>query len=126
MNTNNEIVFMKSAVQHMGQTVGQGLTMKMESCPKYPSCHAPICMLDTDWQKRKHFKEDACCFYLLESQKPGAEAVFRGAGRGELYDAAIAAAPSIAARYAPIRRNMERARTTGSRMGRLTGGMSNG
>ncbi len=34
---------------------------------------------------RSHLKEDACCYYLLEFQKDGAEAIFRGAGLDELY-----------------------------------------
>jgi hypothetical protein len=73
------------------------------TCPKFLFCNAPICILDEDWQKRIHHNEDACCFYLLEAQKQGA----------------IALAPEISSRFAPIHRNMERAKTTGSRMTRF-------
>jgi hypothetical protein len=89
------------------------------TCPKFLFCNAPICILDEDWQKRIHHNEDACCFYLLEAQKQGAEGIFRGAGREELYAIAIALAPEISSRFAPIHRNMERAKTTGSRMTRF-------
>lgn len=90
--------------------------MKIQSCPKFNTCNAPICILDKDWELRPHLKEDACCFYLLESQKDGAEAIFRGAGLDELYEIATSLSEDISSRQAPIRRCMARAKTTPSRM----------
>lgn len=94
--------------------------MRMRECPKFNTCSAPICILDAHWQQRKHLNEDGCCYYLLESQKQNAEAIFRGAGREKLYAVAIAVAPAMAERHAPIRRNLERSKTTGSRMNKFS------
>jgi hypothetical protein len=93
--------------------------MKMRDCPKFNTCSAPICILDAEWPERVHHNENVCCFYLLESQKRDAKAIFRGAGLEELFAIAIAVAPAIAARHAPIRRNLERSKETGSRMNRF-------
>lgn len=98
--------------------------MKLSDCPKFRTCSAPICILDDEWTKRVHQKDDPCCFYLLESQKDGAEAIFRGAGRERLYVIAIAVASEIMERHAPLRKSIERCKTTGSRMNRFGG--SNG
>lgn len=46
--------------------------MKMQDCPKFDKCFAPICPLDRQWRKRVYLSEDRMCFYLLESQKAGA------------------------------------------------------
>lgn len=97
----------------------------MQSCPKFQTCNAPICILDEDWHKRKHLQEDRCCFYLLSSQKDGAEAIFKGAYLEELYFSAITLAPEIAARYAAISRSIERAKTSPSRMTRFGKGAKN-
>ena len=59
--------------------------MKMDDCPKFESCSAPICPLDPDWRKRRHLKVERVCFYLCEAQKGGSEARFRGKGLEKLY-----------------------------------------
>lgn len=91
----------------------------MQSCPKFQTCNAPVCILDRDWKLRAHHKEDACCYYLLESQKDDAEANFRGAGLDKLYEIARALSEEISSWQAPIKRCMARARTTPSRMKRF-------
>lgn len=87
-----------------------------DNCPKFLKCDAPICPPDPDWRKRVLFSEDATCFYLTESVKHGAETIFQGAGLGKLYEVIVRLTPDITARHARIRRALERAKLTGSRM----------
>lgn len=94
--------------------------MKMQSCPKFQKCNAPVCILDKEWKLRVHHKEDACCYYLLESQKNGAETNFRGAGIDKFYQIACAVCEEISCRQAPIKRCIARAKTTTSRMIRFS------
>jgi hypothetical protein len=62
--------------------------------------------------------EDATCFYLCESVKHGSQALFQGAGLVELYEAIHRATPAIVDRHPRIRKALERAKQTGSRMAR--------
>jgi hypothetical protein len=102
--------------------VMQANSITMETCPKFQTCSVPICPLDPDWRKRKHFAEDRICPYLLEHSKAGAKAVFMGAGRGYLYQAISKATPAIRATYSRIDKAYIRASLSGSRMGRKIGG----
>ena len=92
--------------------------MEMNECPKYNHCSAPICPLDPGWQERTHPKGEHVCFYLIEYVKPGAAARFQGSTTRELYSAIQSLAEPISSRYAPIRRALERAKRSGSRMRR--------
>jgi hypothetical protein len=92
--------------------------MKMEDCPKFESCSAPICPLDSIWRKRRHLKGERVCFYLCEAQKDGSEARFRGKGLEKLYQLMVEATPDISIRWEPIRKVLKRAAKTGSRMNR--------
>ena len=85
-------------------------------CPKWEKCNAPICPLDPEWEKRSMLGEDPTCFYLSESVKPNAEAVFQERGLGELFKVITESAPAIISLWSRIRHNLERAKTTGSRM----------
>ncbi len=85
-------------------------------CPKFHFCNAPICPLDQEWQKRKHFNGDRVCFYLLETQKHGAKANFEGLGKGYLYDAIVRLTPDITNAYSPIKKALESAKLSSSRM----------
>jgi hypothetical protein len=96
--------------------------MRPDDCPKFPACRAPICPLDKDWRLRSHAKGEPICHWLLEAAKLGAEARFRGAGRGDLFDSVSSVALSISARHAPIRRAFERAALSTSRMDRVAPG----
>ena len=88
----------------------------LEQCPKFQYCNAPICPFDPDWQKRKHFNGDRVCFYLIEAQKHGAKAVFEVRGLGHLYEAIVNLTPAIANAYSPIKKALENAKLTSSRM----------
>jgi hypothetical protein len=45
--------------------------IKMEHCPKFHHCSAPLCPLDPDWIKRKMLQGDNLCHYLCEASKDG-------------------------------------------------------
>ncbi len=90
--------------------------MTPENCPKFLECNAPICPLDVDWQKRVLIKEDATCFYLTESVKQDAEAVFKAAGLGVLYLEMVRAYQPITSRWERVKNALARAKLTGSRM----------
>lgn len=47
-------------------------TIRMEQCPKFHHCSAPLCPLDPDWKKRKMLQDDNLCHYLCEASKEGA------------------------------------------------------
>lgn len=95
--------------------------LTLYQCPKFQHCNAPICPLDKDWQKRKHFKGDCICFYLLETQKHGAKANFEGLSKGYLYEAIVTLTPDIAKAYSPIKKALEKAKLSSSRMTRKFG-----
>lgn len=62
--------------------------------------------------------EDPTCFYMTESVKDGARTVFERAGLGGLFNILVLVRPSISFSYPRIRRSLERAELTGSRMAR--------
>ncbi len=90
--------------------------MEMSDCPKHYRCSAPICPLDRDWRERTHLKGDRVCFYLLESVKPNAETRFQGVPARQILRAIQNIAEAMSTRYGPIRRALERAKRSGSRM----------
>ena len=92
--------------------------MKMEDCPKYKGCNAPICPLDQNWRKAKHLKGERVCYYLCEAQKDGAEAIFRGRGLGYPYQLMVEVAPDISTRWGTIKKALAKAAKTGSRLNR--------
>jgi len=88
----------------------------MHACPKFDGCSAPICPLDADWPRRIHRKGEPVCFYLLEYVKPGSRARFQGCRAMFLYKAMESAIGRLCRRHAPVRRAVERAKRTGSRL----------
>jgi len=88
----------------------------MHACPKFDGCSAPICPLDADWPRRIHRKGEPVCFYLLEYVKPGSRARFQGRRAVFLYKAMESAIGRLCSRHAPLRRAVERAKRTGSRL----------
>ena len=87
-------------------------------CPKWEKCNAPICPFDPVWKKRVMHGEDSICSYLSEAVKPGAKALFKDAGREELFKVMSEFIPLVSARWATFRARLEKACTTGSRMAR--------
>ena len=92
--------------------------MKINNCPRFEKCSASICVLDPNWQKSCHLKNEKVCFFLCEAQKNDSEAVFRDRGLQELYQLIVEATPDISLRWKPIKRALEKARKTSSRMTR--------
>lgn len=88
----------------------------MHACPKYDSCSAPICPLDPDWSRRIHRKGEPVCFYLLEYVKAGSKVRFEGCRALFLYDAMDSLVERLCRRHAPLRRAVDRAKRTGSRL----------
>lgn len=41
-----------------------------EDCPKFLTCSAPICPLDSNFRKRVHLERERICIYLREAAKP--------------------------------------------------------
>ena len=95
--------------------------MKMEECPKFDKCSAPICPLYKSVNKQEHLENERTCYYLLEAQKIDSEANFDQSGLGELYGAMVRAAyevfkqPNI---NKHLQKQLLRAATSGSRMAR--------
>jgi len=88
----------------------------MHICPKFEGCSAPVCPLDADWPRRIHRKGEPICFYLLEYVKPGSRARFQGSMAVLLYNVMESAIGRLCSRHAPLRRAVERAKRTGSRL----------
>lgn len=88
----------------------------MEDCSKFHHCSAPICPIDSNWQKRKHLKGERVCFYLCETQKYDSEAIFRGKGLEKLYQRMVKAAPDISVQWGTIKKALTKAAKTDSRI----------
>lgn len=90
-------------------------------CPKFQKCNAPICSLEPNWKKRKHISGDRVCFYLIEAQKHGANAVFEVRSLTHLYEAMVMHTSEIAGTYSIINTAINKAKITTSRMSRKVG-----
>lgn len=87
------------------------------SCPKFDSCSAPICPLDRDYQSRLYLDGEPVCFYMMEYVKPSGEANLRGAIGGIDTQLIAEATLSPKCSYGPIKKRLERASRTPSRLG---------
>jgi len=85
-------------------------------CPKYETCSAPICPLNSHWRDTRHLPGERVCFYLCEAQKDGAGAIFDSVGRGYLYRLMVEATPEISNRWSTIKIALAKAAKSGSRM----------
>jgi hypothetical protein len=85
-------------------------------CPRWDSCSAPVCPLETDWRRCDHLDGERVCGLLSELVKDGGEARLRGVLPAALVDTLTEVAPMVAARLYRIRRALERASRTSSRM----------
>lgn len=64
------------------------MSREPRDCPKYDTCSAPLCPLDTHWYKRAVAPNEPVCVYLLELDKD-ADPIARFSGR---YDEFVIAA----------------------------------
>lgn len=92
--------------------------MNLTDCEHFSHCNAPVCPLDKDWQKRQHLTGDKVCFYLTESQKAGAKAVFIIAGKENIYKKVSQVAEDIKKSSCAINFTLNRAKLSGSKMAR--------
>lgn len=90
----------------------------ISKCPRFPQCSAPICPMDEDWERRSYIKGERVCFYLNELAKPGGLSRMRGSTAAEVVEIVLREGASIISRHAPIRRAIQRAESTPSRIGR--------
>ena len=91
----------------------------MRSCPKFISCSAPICPLDTDWHIREMTNCDSVCPFLLGWSKVvsgmSQEAVFRWDVQVEIADRVQEVYTEILSHYVPMKKALKRASRTGTR-----------
>ena len=93
-----------------------------KSCDRFGKpCNANVCPLEPEWEIRPHLKGERICFYMIEAVKVDAEALFEGRGRKDLYKTIHELMPLITARHRPIKKALESAKTSGSRMAREIG-----
>lgn len=85
-------------------------------CPKFDSCSAPICPLDRYWESRTHVDGEPVCLWLRELAKPGGRAILEGAIPTDMALAIAVQAPAIALQFSEVRKRLERASKTGSRV----------
>ena len=90
--------------------------LTLYQCPKFQHCNAPICPLDTEWHKRRHFCGERVCFYLIEAKKQGAKANFERSGLGYLFEPIVSLTPVITDKFTAIKKALEKAALTSSRM----------
>ena len=88
----------------------------MRDCPRWNICSVPICPLDAEWEKRSHLNGEPVCIWLTEAQKPNASANFETAEVLDLLPWMQFIGPAIMKRHGPIRRTVEKAAITGSRL----------
>ena len=90
--------------------------MDMCDCPKWNSCNAPICPLDTRVLQRTYLRAEAICFYMHEYVKPNSYERFKVSHRGEIYEAISDVLKEVLSTHGYVRRRLERASSTPSRM----------
>ena len=98
-----------------------GIKMKLEDCPKFDHCSAPLCPLDDERQKRKHLRGERLCIYVLEYAKEPFRDNLRGSISEEHWKAVAEAFPDIYDRCAHTRFVIKEASKTPSRLGRRPG-----
>jgi len=93
--------------------------MRMEECPKFDKCSAPVCPLYKSINKQEHLENERTCYYLLEAQKMDSKANFDQSGLGELYRVMAGATHELflqSERKKYLQKQLLKAATTGSRM----------
>lgn len=87
-----------------------------QDCPQYYKCNAPICPVDRRWRDRTHLKGEPVCLWLRERAKPDGIARVRGVMPQELAEEIAEAESDIRRRHGPIKRALNQARKTGSKI----------
>jgi hypothetical protein len=85
-------------------------------CTRFDSCSAPICPLDPNWPRARHLPGERVCGLIRELVKGGGEARLRARVPGELVDTLTDVLPKLSTRWERIRRELERASRSGSKL----------
>ena len=101
-------------------------TTQPESCSKFDHCSATVCALDPDRAMRKVHRDDPVCFYLLEISKPGGVERISMGHSEEFIKVVTTVYLEVASTACPIKKSLERAKQTPSRMRPVTQGTSLG
>lgn len=89
--------------------------MKMMDCPRWHSCNAAFCPFGGG----SHLKGEATCYYLREFYKENAKANFENASLSHIYIDMVELAPEAIAQSIHIRKEVEKASKTKSRLARV-------
>lgn len=90
--------------------------MVIRDCPKCCSCSAPVCPLDDGCLETVHLEGERICYYMREAVKQDSEATFQALSLEELFKRVTRVLPSIIEEYGPLRRGLNSAGKTGSKM----------
>jgi hypothetical protein len=88
----------------------------MSECPRYLTCSAPVCPLDPIWKRRKHLPGERVCIWLSELAKPGGPQILEQELAADAAQDITQRAPLISVKFSLIRRALERAARSGSRV----------
>lgn len=89
-----------------------------EDCPKYQDCRAPVCPLDPTCLHTQHMRDEPVCFYLREYVKDTQKTEsWVGTDGAKWLSLLSDLTPRIMALYPDIKRQLERSKKTGVRLG---------
>ena len=94
--------------------------MKIQSCPKYETCNAPVCPIDVNNNNYipTHLDEDSVCYYLIESVKDISRTHFQGDQLIQMLEIIDSVRDRISDRHSRISRKLKSAKNSESRMAR--------
>lgn len=85
-------------------------------CSRFDSCNAPVCPLEPDWSRAQHLSGERVCGLLCELVKDGGEARLRARVPAALVNTLTEVLPRVSARWERIRRELDRASCSGSKL----------
>ncbi len=97
------------------QPIRRAPPVRMEDCPKWRRCKAPVCPLRKDCLGTRHLRGESVCYYLLEVAKPHWRQREWGSIEREIMIWVSDVRNFISVRYGPIRRALRKAKRTPSR-----------
>jgi len=101
-------------------------TTSPEHCSKFEHCSATLCPMDKQRSKRAIHRDDPVCFYLLEISKPGGVERISMGHSEEFIKVVTTVYLEVASTACPIKKSLQRAQQTPSRMRPVTQGTSLG
>lgn len=90
--------------------------MNITDCKRFAYCNASICPLDPNMLNRVHLDGEPTCYLLREYSKPHARENLKGVIPRKLFKAVETAHPIVFSRYAPLKKALNRAAKTPSRL----------